>query len=249
MDVWQLIRRDHANIEHLIHEAPSAFNRPGAARGRELLLADLIGQLETHAEAMSVSLYAPLGRQPQTKNLIDELYDEHREFTRQLADLARFRWKGSEGWINAFDDATFLVDQHLHRLKHELLPAAQELLSEKEANNAARTFVQVKQWAAQSRRRPEPAPRSELDLKVIVCTLAVGLGYVLWQSGFLGSHSRAGRRTASTSGQRGVNPATASIPARRDTSSIGRDRQERLLDDGLEETFPASDPVSAQRFT
>ena len=196
MDVWQLIGRDHASIEHIIYEAPLAPNGPGGARSRERLLAELINQLETHAEAMSVSLYAPLGRQSQTRDLIDELYDEHRELTGQLADLARYRWKGSEGWLNAFEDATFLVDQHLHRLKHELLPAAHELLSEKEAGNAARTFIQVKQWAAQSRRRTEPAPRSELDLKVIVCTLAVEppLNSRQWAAGHQPGHCIRARR-------------------------------------------------------
>jgi hypothetical protein len=35
----------------------------------------------------------------------------------------------------------------------------------------------------------------------------------------------------------------------RETDRKSEDRQEALLDEGLEETFPASDPVSAKRIT
>ena len=35
----------------------------------------------------------------------------------------------------------------------------------------------------------------------------------------------------------------------RETERESEDRQEALLDEGLEETFPASDPVSAKRIT
>ncbi|MCJ2078614.1 hemerythrin domain-containing protein [Methylobacterium sp. E-016] len=247
MDVWQLIGRDHANIEQLIHDAPKASQGPGAVRSRERLLGELIDRLEAHAEAVSVSLYAPLGRRAQTRTLVDALDEQHRAFMSQLADLARQRRTGSEGWLDAFEDATFLVDQYLHRHKHELIPAARALLSAGEVRDAGQTFVQAKRWMLQGRDRPAPAPRSEFDLRVIVCTLAVGLGYLLWQAGFLG---RAGGRRGATGGaSRGVNPATASIPAGRNGVDGPAQRRERLLDEGLEETFPASDPISAQRFT
>ena len=35
----------------------------------------------------------------------------------------------------------------------------------------------------------------------------------------------------------------------RETERDSEDRQEALVDEGLEETFPASDPVSAKRIT
>lgn len=35
----------------------------------------------------------------------------------------------------------------------------------------------------------------------------------------------------------------------RETERKSEDRQEALVDEGLEETFPASDPVSAKRIT
>lgn len=254
MDVWQLIGRDHANIEHLIHEAPRALNGPGVVRSRETLLGELIDELESHASAIEYSLYGALAQRPETSQLAAELYAGHREFMRQLNRLTRYRRKGSEGWLDTFEDVTFLVDQHLHRIKRELLPAAQKALSADEVRDAARIFIRAKTRAIQGRRptRFGELVSSEMGLGLIVGTAVAGLGYLLWQGGYLGrsgSRSRPGSRLASNVGQRGINPATASMPAGRGTSSTGKDRQEQLLDDGLEETFPASDPVSAQRFT
>ncbi len=42
-------------------------------------------------------------------------------------------------------------------------------------------------------------------------------------------------------------PAAAEDPAR--TDKAPKHRQEDLLDEGIEETFPASDPVSVKRIT
>jgi hypothetical protein len=48
-----------------------------------------------------------------------------------------------------------------------------------------------------------------------------------------------------SSGARADEAAAAAHDVDRDL----RDRQERLLDEGLEETFPASDPVAVVRLT
>ena len=143
MDVWQLIDRDHDNIAQLIHDIPNALNGVGVIRSRERLLGDLIDQLETHAEAIDASLYAPLSRDPATRKLIEEMHSEHRAFMPQLAGLARYRQKHSAGWLDVFGDATFLVDQHLHRHNHELIPAARKLLSrDRSRMPRARLFAQ-----------------------------------------------------------------------------------------------------------
>ena len=196
MEIWQLIGRDHTNIEQIIHDAPRALNGPGVVRSRERLLGELIDALAIHAEAVSVSLYAPLGRRAETRRLIDELSDEHRAFMDQLESLARVRRKASEGWLDAFEDATFLVDQHIHRHKHELLPAARKLLSEREVGDAARAFIQAKRWAIQLRPRSVTgaAPAGDLNLRVILCTAAVGVGLLLWRGGFFAGSSN--RRAA-----------------------------------------------------
>lgn len=191
MDIWRLIERDHENIAQLIREIPYALNGRGVIRSRERMLSDLMDVLKLHAVGLDASLYAPLSHDSQTRELIDELRLGHSEFTRQLRDLARERQAPSQGWLNAFEDVTFLVDQHLHRHVHELIPAARKILSPDEVRNATRVFIRAKTRALQGRRRGSAGGimSSEASLIATVAAVAAGLGYLVWRGGLSGSTS------------------------------------------------------------
>ncbi|GEP07632.1 hemerythrin domain-containing protein [Methylobacterium oxalidis] len=200
MDLWQLIARDHENIAHLIHETPYALNSPGVVRSRERLLAELIDELGAHAAALDASLYAPLSRDDGTRHIIEELRREHREFMQQLGNLAQYALKNSVGWLNMFEDATTLVDQHLYRQKQELLPAVRELVGPEEVRNATRRYVRAKLRALQARRRALGGlVSSEIAFTATICAAAVGLGLLAWRRGWLsglGSDQRPTRSRA-----------------------------------------------------
>ena len=194
MDVWQLIERDHENIGGLIREIPYALNDPRAVGSREQMLADLMDELDLHATGLGASLYGPLSREGRTRTLIEDLNRGHAEFRRQLQQLARRRKTASAGWLDTFEDVTFLVDQHLHRHVHELIPAAQMLLAPEEVAAATRAFVRAKTSALQSRRRGTVAGgmSSEFALIATLAGVAAGLGYLIWNGGRFGQ-SRSGR--------------------------------------------------------
>jgi hypothetical protein len=202
MDVWQLIERDHANITQLIHETPNALNNPGVVRSRERLLGDLIDELETHAAAVDASLHAPLSREAATRPLVGELRREHQEFMQELHSLDQIYLKNSVGWLNRFEDATTLVDRHLYRHSHELIPAARELLEPEEVRNATRMYVRAKMRALKSRRRGvlRGLPTSEVAFIATICAAAVGLGLIAWRGGWLPGFGTSRPRTRSRVG-------------------------------------------------
>jgi hemerythrin-like domain-containing protein len=189
MDVWQLIERDHENIAQLIHDIPNALGGRSVVRNRERLLGDLIDQLETHADAVRASLYEPLSRSSETRHLVRELEGEHKAFMRPLADLARSRRKDADGWLDAFGDAAFLVDQHLHRHAHELIPTARKLLSREEVEHATRLFIRGKVKALKARQQSGFGRSGLGDLIVIGAVGAAvgGLALLAWRSGLFGS--------------------------------------------------------------
>lgn len=229
MDIWQLTERDHANIAQLIREIPYALNGSGVMRSRERLLADLIGELELHGASVEASLYAPLSRQDRTRHLVEELHDGHRQFMSQLAGLERYRRKGSAGWLNTFEDVTFLVDQHLHRHVHELMPAARNLLGPEEVQNAARVYVRTKMGALQAKRRRQRSWLSSGDftLPVVLCAGAAGLGLIAWRTGVLRRlytrHSEPQRQIGSNRLATGATP----VPSALGPPSINKDPQRR----------------------
>ncbi len=192
MDIWQLIERDHENIAQLIREIPYALNGRGVVRSRERMLSDLMDVLELHAVGLNASLYAPLSRDSQTAGLIAELKQGHSEFAGQLRDLSRRRQARSQGWLNAFEDVTFLVDQHLHRHVHELIPAARKLLSPDEVSNATRVFIRAKTRVLQGQRRGTAGGimSSEASLIATVAAVATGLGFLVWRGGLFGGANR-----------------------------------------------------------
>lgn len=199
MDLWTLIERDHENITQLIHEIPYALNGRGVIRSRERMLGDLMDVLELHAVGLDASLYGRLSQEGSTRALVEELHQGRSEFTRQLNQLARYRQKGSKGWLNAFEDVTFLVDQHLHRHVHELAPAARKLLSIEEVHSATRAFIGAKNSALRGRRRGTMGGimSSEAALITTVTAVVGGIGYLAWRSGLFGvsrPHRRSGSR-------------------------------------------------------
>ncbi|GJD96121.1 hemerythrin domain-containing protein [Methylobacterium iners] len=197
MDVWQLIERDHENIAQLIHDVPNALGGRSVVRNRERLLDDLIDQLETHAVAVRASLYEPLSRTSETRRLVEDLQGEQEAFMRPLAGLARSRRKDADGWLDAFADAAFLVDQHLHRHTHELVPAARKLLSREEVEHATRLFIRGKVNALKSRQQSRVSGMGLSDLIVIGAVGAVvsGLALLAWRSGLFGSRDLPYRRS------------------------------------------------------
>lgn len=255
MDIWRLIDRDHSNIAQLIREIPNALNGPGVVRSRERLLSDLLDELHAHAVAIDAGLLAPLGRRPEARALVEELRREHEAVMGDLDRLARSRRRPASGWLNTFEDVTYGVDRHLHRHGDELVPLARRLLSEPELREAATAFVRARSRVLRGAGRGADASARSGDLVVAAAAgLAIaGAALLAWRSGLLGGASaRVSGRAPMRDLRRGQplsDLAAASAPGARRPGDDPRARQERLLDEAIEETFPASDPISPSRIT
>ncbi|WP_407527008.1 hemerythrin domain-containing protein [Methylobacterium oryzisoli] len=258
MDIWQLTTRDHTNITALLREIPYALNGPGVVRSRERLLADLIDEVNAHAEAVEASLSGPLSAHGEAGALLDTLHREHRQIAQQLDDLAARRGRNTEGWLSTFEDVTYLLDQHLHRHGNELFPLARRVLSPDEVQAATRTFVRAKM---QVLRAGTGGPLRQVAAGGVFGAIAVGLaaaavGAIVWRSGLLRSSAasrpargRPDRPEGIGRGKPRADMAAAAAPGKRVPGEDLRHRQDRLLDEALEETFPSSDPISPHQIT
>lgn len=254
-DIWRLIERDHANINQLIHEIPNALNGAGVVRSRERLLADLIDELQTHGSAVNASLLSPLRSNAEAKILIDELSREHEIFISQLKSLLKYDHKSLDGWLSTFEDVTYLVDQHLHRHRNELLPMARRLLSYEGINKAASTFIQARSESlrAGGQSRQASTGPSEFFVVAAVGLAAAGAALLAWRFGLLRGTQELGRPSGRSDDMSKGRPladlAAASAPGNRVPGEDLNRRQDQLLDEALEETFPASDPISPKQIT
>jgi hypothetical protein len=186
VDLWQLIERDHENISQLIRDIPYGLNGPAVVRSRERMVDNLMDELEAHSEALDYSLYAHLRRHEQTAQLVKDLQREPATFMKQLGALAKHRRKGSQGWLNDFEDATLLVDQYLDRHTRALVPHAHALLSSGELEGAKRAFVRSKVKTLKARRGVLGRMRTEQAwLIATVGAIAACLGFLAWRKGGL----------------------------------------------------------------
>ncbi|MEH3144668.1 MAG: hemerythrin domain-containing protein [Methylobacterium frigidaeris] len=267
MEVWHLISRDHANIAELIRDIPHALNGRGVIRSRERLLADLIDELHAHGAAIEASLLTPLAEADgRARDLAASLRDEHATVMHEIEGLARHR---TAGWLDAFEDATFRLDQHLHRHNHDLIPLARARMSPAQAEEATTAFIRARTRALRGgRRRPTGSALAggEVFLGASVAVAAIGLGLLAWRTGVLrgtgssrprfdaGDGGRAGgpghaRAHDLRRGQPRSDLAAAAAPAPRRTGEDLTSRQDALLDEAVEETFPASDPIAPHQIT
>jgi hypothetical protein len=182
MDIWQLIARDHAYLAHLIKEVRYGFGStpPG---DQEEVLSGVIDELAAHAEALEASLYAPLRGLDRTRQLAEDLHREHAPFIRQLDAIARSRLSSITRPSGMAMDVA-LVRHHLRRYTQELIPAARELLSPAQVDDAAHAFVRARMRTLRARRhrRSGRLTLSKVALTCIACATAAGLGYLAGRS-------------------------------------------------------------------
>ncbi|RVU20159.1 hemerythrin domain-containing protein [Methylobacterium oryzihabitans] len=252
MDVWHLISRDHANIADLIREIPLALNGRGVVRSRERLLADLLDELHAHGAAVEAGLLTPLAEADgRARDLVGSLRDEHAAALRQVEALSRHR---VAGWLDAFEDATFRLDQHLHRHGHEMVPLARARFSPQQEQAAASAYIRARMQALRDRRHALPGVGGEILLGASVAAAAIGLGLLAWRSGLLrgagASRSRTGGAASSGPGRgRPRAGLAAAAPSSRRPDEDPARRRDALLDEATEETFPASDPIAPHQIT
>lgn len=177
MDVWQLIAHDHAYLAHLITEVRHAFG-PNPAHDRGEILSGLIDELAAHAEALEASLYGPLRQLDRTRQLVEDLHHEHRQFIEQLDNLAWSRLSDRPRHSGITLDVA-MIGQHLRRYTQELIPAAREVLTSAQVDAAAHAFVRAKMRTLQSRQHRRfirPSAR-EITFLSVACATVASLSY------------------------------------------------------------------------
>ena len=195
MNVWQLIAHDHAYLVHLISECRHTF---GAAPiyDREDVLCGLIDEVAAHAEALEASLYAPLRHLDRTRQTAEDLHHEHAQFIRQLDALANSR-RGGGVWQSDVALDVALIGQHLRRYIRELIPAARELLSPAQVDDAAHAFVRAKMRALRARHysRSGKLTLGRVAWACALCTAAAGIGYLAGRSTSTGERTHLASST------------------------------------------------------
>ena len=187
MDIIRLIANDHANITHLCQAIPRAVGGgAGIMRTRDRLFGDLVTELDRHLEAKEESLYEALEEHPRTRAVVDQLEDQADEIRDGLARLAKAGTKNSRAWTDAFEDFSYLIDQHFHTESHELIPAAVEVLGPSQIRDLVHDFIEEKVEALRrSLRRGRIRSTATIVGGALAGAAVLALAATVWRAGSL----------------------------------------------------------------
>ncbi|HYE07951.1 MAG TPA: hemerythrin domain-containing protein [Planctomycetota bacterium] len=138
MDLYQLLKDDHRDVESLLDRLAEGedFDSDLFQTLRENLLA--------HAHAEDEIVYAALAQQPDASSLIVESRQDHQALEGLLDELTA-GISEDEDWTTKLEDLDQLLAEHVEFEETELIPLAQRLLDEETETHLAERFLARKE--------------------------------------------------------------------------------------------------------
>jgi len=141
MDVYQLLKQDHQKAKQLFEKLGDTSD--GAEKTRERLFAQLKEELDLHAQVEEKHFYPALRNNKETKDLVEEALEEHKEMKTALKELDAAE-KTDESWAEKLAELKADVEHHVEEEETELFPLAQKLLDSTKAEQIAQAIQKEK---------------------------------------------------------------------------------------------------------
>jgi hemerythrin superfamily protein len=146
-DIYHLLKKDHREVEQLFQQI--MHNRGGAGHSRESLFSKVVQELTPHLEAEEKSFYSVLERHPETKDLMPEAYQEHKEAQQVMKQIQGMSSAMGDGWISKVQELQKAIDHHVKDEEGKIFTASKKALDEKQAQEIGTRFQQEKEQIKQ----------------------------------------------------------------------------------------------------
>lgn len=138
-DPFKLIKDDHRQVEKLFKELDGAKS----AKAKENLFNQLYQDLSLHAEIEETFFYPLVEDNEETKSLTLEAYEEH-SIVKTLLEEVQAEEAGSDMWAAKLKVLRENVEHHVMEEEEELLPEAEEVLTDEQMQYLADNIVNAK---------------------------------------------------------------------------------------------------------
>jgi hemerythrin superfamily protein len=135
MDIFEELHSEHEQVSELIQSLQSSG--PDAAT-----LTNLKSELTAHSEAEEQVFYKRIEDEDETKDVVADGYEEHKEIARKLGVLTPDL--GADTFSTALKELKESVDHHVAEEEWTLFEKTRPLLSEGEAESLCRAFEKAK---------------------------------------------------------------------------------------------------------
>jgi hemerythrin superfamily protein len=146
MNLYELLHRDHAKVDSIFAELEKTGESEDSRR--EKLFSSLYRELDIHSQAEEKFFYSQLKGEEETRELVLESLDEHKDMMKRLNELDA-RDKGGAEWAARIRSLREIVESHVHEEENELFPRARKALEEEEAAGIAEDIEAFKEEHAE----------------------------------------------------------------------------------------------------
>jgi hemerythrin superfamily protein len=129
MNLFESLHKDHEKVAELFDRLESLGSAGDGSR--EEVFHALARELDIHTQAEEKYLYSRLKGEEETRELVLESLDEHKEIRKALEELDALD-KGTPDWIRSLNACRILVQVHVAQEENDLFPKARRLLGEDE---------------------------------------------------------------------------------------------------------------------
>jgi iron-sulfur cluster repair protein YtfE (RIC family) len=142
MNLYEMLHRDHERVRELFNQ----LERTGESEEghREHLFSALHRELDIHSQAEEKFFYSQLRGEQETREIILESFDEHKDVRKLLGELEAMD-KGSAEWTAKLRTLRENVEHHVAEEENELFPRAKKVLQEDEAAGIAEDIESFKE--------------------------------------------------------------------------------------------------------
>lgn len=145
MNLFEMLHKDHEQVRALFSQLENTADAD--INGRDHIFAALYRELDIHSQAEEKYFYSLLKGEAETRELVLESLDEHKDVKKMLDELESMD-KGSAEWIAGLHACREAVEQHVAEEENELFPLARKALGEDAAAGVAEDIEAFKEELA-----------------------------------------------------------------------------------------------------
>lgn len=142
MNLYEMLHRDHQKVLEIFRQLERT-SESGDSR-REKLFSALHRDLNLHSQAEEKFFYSQLRTEDETREVVLEALDEHKDVKKLLDELESMD-KGSAEWIAKLRTCREKVENHIQEEEEVLFPRARRALEEEEAAGIAEDIESYKE--------------------------------------------------------------------------------------------------------
>lgn len=145
--IFDLLKADHKKVKAILEQLSETTEV--AVKTREALFKKLVEALRVHEEFEEAFFYPKVEKEtknPDTKDLVEEAYQEHHIVDILLAEMKKLSVQ-DKVWTAKLTVLKESIAHHVQEEENELFPKAQKTLTAPELDSMATQFIQSKKDA------------------------------------------------------------------------------------------------------